>query len=157
MADLHALSRALTDAFIDRYPQEATEVLEAAPVAEIVQLLQSQSPAKGAQMLGRISTALATSVLQQLKPGLARQVLGAMDPLRAALLLDSLDEQERESRLGDLGAGLARELRDLMSYPEGSAGRLMQPRATSIPHLSQCRLLGCASACGVRACGGSPR
>jgi len=133
VADLHALSRALTDAFIDQYPQEATEVLEAAPVSEIVQLLQSQPPVKGAQILGRISTALATTVLQQLKPGLVRQVLGAMDPLRAALLLGSLDEQDRESRLGDLDAGLARELRDLMSYPEGSAGRLMQPRAASIP------------------------
>jgi len=133
VADLHTLSRALTDAYIDQYPQEATEVLEAAPVAEIVQLLQSHSPVKGAQILGRISTALATTVLQQLKPGLVRQVVGAMDPVRAALLLGSLDEQSRESRLGDLDAGLARELRDLMSYPEGSAGRLMQPRAASIP------------------------
>jgi magnesium transporter len=133
MTDLRALSRALTDAFIDRYPQEATEVLEAAPAAEIVQLLQSQPPVKGAQILGRISTALATTVLQQLQPGLVRKVLGAMDPIRAALLLGSLDEQSREARLGDLDAGLARELRDLMSYPEGSAGRLMQPRAASIP------------------------
>jgi magnesium transporter len=108
-------------------------VLEAAPVAEIVQLLQSQSPAKGAQILARISTALATAVLQQLRPGVVREVLGAMDPIRAALLLGSLDESSRESRLEDLDAGLARELRDLMSYPAGSAGRLMQPRAASIP------------------------
>jgi magnesium transporter len=133
MTDPHAISRALTDAYIDRYPQEATEVLEAAPVAEIVLLLQSHSPVKGAQILGRISTALATAVLPHLKPGLLRQVLGAMDPIHAALLLGSLDEQSRESRLGDLDAGLARELRELMSYPEGSAGRLMQPRAASIP------------------------
>ncbi len=133
MTDQHTISRALTDAFIDRHPQEATEVLEAAPVAEIVQLLQSHSPVKGAQILGRISTALATTVLQQLKPGLVRQVLGAMDPIHAALLLGSLDEQGRESRLADLNAGLAWELRELMSYPEGSAGRLMQPRAASIP------------------------
>jgi magnesium transporter len=133
MTDLRTLARALTNAFIDQYPQEATEVLEAAPVAEIVQLLQSQSPAKGAQILARISTALATAVLQQLRPGVVREVLGAMDPIRAALLLGSLDESSRESRLEDLDAGLARELRDLMSYPAGSAGRLMQPRAASIP------------------------
>ncbi|HYQ72366.1 MAG TPA: magnesium transporter [Gammaproteobacteria bacterium] len=133
MTELHTLSRALTDAFIDQYPQEATEVLEAAPVSEIVRLLQSQPPPKGAQILGRISTALATAVLQQLGPGMVRQVVGAMDPVRAALLLGSLDEQSRDSRLGDLDTGLARELRDLMSYPEGSAGRLMQPRAASLP------------------------
>lgn len=137
MTDQHTLSRALTAAFIDQFPQEATEVLESAPVAEIVQLLQTQSPEKGAQILGRISSALATTALKELKPTRARQILVAMDPVRAALLLGSLDESIRETLLGDLDAGLARELRDLMSYPAGSAGRLMQPRAASIPsHLT---------------------
>ncbi len=133
MTDLRAVSRALADAFVDQFPQEATEVLESAPVPEIVQLLQTQSPERGARILGRISTALATTALQQLKPGFVRRILGAMDPVRAALLLSSLDPESRELQLDKLDAGLARELRDLMSYPEASAGRLMQPRAPSLP------------------------
>jgi len=133
MTDLRTISHALTDAFIDKFPQEATEVLESAPADEIVQLLQRQSAERGAQILGRISTALATAVLQQLKPDLARRTLAAMDPVGAALLLGSLDQESRNIQLEKLDAGLARELLDLMSYPQASAGRLMQPRPPSIP------------------------
>jgi len=133
VSDLGALSRALADAFIDQFPQETIEALESVPVAEIVELLQTQSPERGALILSRLSTALATTTLQQLKPDLVRQILAAMDPVRAALLLSSLDPKSREIQLDNLDAGLARELRDLMSYPEASAGRLMRPRAPSIP------------------------
>jgi len=133
VTEQHALTRALTDAYIAQYPNEATEALESAPVAEIVQLLQLQPAETGARILGRISSALANSVLQQLKPGKIQQILAAMDPVSAALLLGSLDQASRESLLGELDAGLARELQDIMSYPEGSAGRLMQPRPVSIP------------------------
>ncbi|MGD8873695.1 MAG: magnesium transporter [Gammaproteobacteria bacterium] len=133
MTEQHALTRALTGAYISQYPQEATEVLEAAPVTELVQLLQILPAEKGASILGRISTALAISALQQLKPGKVQRILAAMDPVAAALLLGGIDQASRDSLLGVLDAGLARELQDIMSYPEGSAGRLMQPRATSIP------------------------
>ncbi len=133
MTDLRSLSHALADTYIDQFPQEATEVLESAPIPEIVQLLQMQSPERGALILGRISTALATAALLQLKPDPVRKILGAMNPVQAALLLGSLDQDSREKQLNNLDAGLAKELNDLMSYPEGSAGRLMQPRAPSIP------------------------
>ena len=133
MSDLGALSRALADTFIDQFPQETTEALELAPVTEIVELLQTQSPERAARILSRISTTLATTALQQLKPNQTRRVLAAMDPVHAAVLLSSLDSESRELQLDNLDAGLARELRDLMSYPEASAGRLMQPRAPSIP------------------------
>jgi magnesium transporter len=133
MTDLRTLSRALADTFIDQFPQEATEVLEAAPVEEIAQLLRMQSPERGAQILGRISTALAISVLSELKSEMASRILSTMDPIGAALLLRSFDAQTRETLLEKLDPGLARELNELMSYPEGSAGRLMQARAPSMP------------------------
>ncbi len=133
MTELRTISHALTDAFIEKFPQEATEALETAPADEIVQLLHSLPPDRGAQILGRISTALATSVLKKLQPDQARRNLTVMDPVGAALLLGSLDPESRELQLDRLDAGLARELRDLMSYPQASAGRLMQPRPPSIP------------------------
>lgn len=133
MTDLRTLSRALADSFIEQFPQEATEVLEAAPVEEITQLLRMQTPERGAQILRRISTALATSALHQLKPEMAGRILAAMDPIAAALLLGSFDAQFRETLLEKLDPGLARELNELLSYPEGSAGRLMQARAPSMP------------------------
>jgi len=133
MTDLHTVSRALADSFIDNFPQEATEVLEAAPVEEIAQLLRMQTAERAAHILARISTALATSVLKQLKADQASRILAAMDPIGAALLLRSLDQQTLNAMLAKLEPQLARELEELMSYPEGTAGRLMQPRAPSMP------------------------
>lgn len=133
MTDLHTVSRALADTFIDNFPQEATEVLEAAPVEEIAQLLRMQTAERGAHILARISTALASSVLKQLKADQASRILAAMDPIGAALLLRSLDQQTHNAILAKLDPQLARELDELMSYPEGTAGRLMQPRAPSMP------------------------
>lgn len=133
MTDPHTVSRALADSFIDNFPQEATEALEAAPVEEIAQLLRMQTAERGAHILARISTALATSVLKQLKADQASRILAAMDPIGAALLLRSLDQQTRDAMLAKLEPQLARELDELMSYPEGTAGRLMQPRAPSMP------------------------
>ena len=133
MTDMQDLTSALADAFIDQFPQETAEVLESAPVEEIVQLLQAQSPKRGARILGRLSTALVLTVIQKLKPGLIRRILKAMDPLQATLLLSSLGPEDREKHLNNLDAGLAKEFRDLMSYPEASAGHLMRPRAPSIP------------------------
>ena len=137
MTNPQALSRALTDAYIDQFPLEVTEVLESAPAPEIVQLLQTQPPERGARILSRLSTALATTALLQLKSGKVQRIMATMDPVGAALLLGSVDEASRQSLLAALDAGLARDLQDIMSYPEGSAGRLMQPRAASIPaHLT---------------------
>jgi magnesium transporter len=102
-------------------------------VEEVVSLLQVQSPQRGARILGCITTAHATTVLQQLSPRLLRRILDAMDPVAATLLLANLGREQREALLDELDAGLAAELRELMSYPEGSAGRLMQPRAPAIP------------------------
>ncbi|MCG6866654.1 MAG: magnesium transporter [Thiogranum sp.] len=133
MTDLHTVSRALADSFIDKFPQQATEVLEAAPVEEVAQLLRMQTAERGAHILARISTALATSVLKQLKADQASRILAAMDPIGAALLLRSLDQQTRDAMLAKLEPQLARELDELMSYPEGTAGRLMQPRAPRMP------------------------
>jgi magnesium transporter len=133
VTDLRALTHALADAFIDEFPQESTEALESAPVPELVELLQTQTVERDANILRRLSTALATTVLQQLQPELVRKIIAAMDPVQAALLLGSLSPGDREKQLDNLDAGLARELLELMSYPEASAGRLMQPRAPTIP------------------------
>lgn len=133
MTERQVISRALAESFIDEFPREATEILEAAPVEEIVSLLQTQPPERGAHILGHISSALATSALKQLHIRQVRRILETMDPVAATLLLGNLGRESREALLAELDSGLATELTELMSYPEDSAGRLMQPRAPSIP------------------------
>jgi magnesium transporter len=51
-----------------------------------------------------------------------------MEPMTAAAILARLDDAQRESRLERLQPALSRELRELMAYPAGVAGSIMNPR-----------------------------
>ena len=133
MTESGSVLRVLTEAFIDQFPQEALPVLEQAPVSEVVQLLEAQSTERAILILTRLSSALASEVFTLINPEAGRRILTAMDPGRAALLLSNLDGPHRESLLNVLEAEMAGELRDLMSYPQDSAGHLMQPRVATIP------------------------
>jgi len=123
----------LSDAFIDTFPQEAMEVLETSPLADIVQLMKTQPPERASRILSRMSTAQATQVIEAMKPESLQRIIRAMPPVPAAMLLSTLDDHDREAKLGVLDQTLARELRELMTYPEGCAGRLMEPRAPRFP------------------------
>ena len=61
--DTRNVARVLSDAFIDTFPQEAMEVLETSPLADIVQLMKTQPPERASRILSRMSTAQATQVI----------------------------------------------------------------------------------------------
>jgi magnesium transporter len=54
-------------------------------------------------------------------------VLAEAEPAASVAVLGQWDGEERERRLATLDAQVARELRTLLTYPERSAGRLMDP------------------------------
>jgi magnesium transporter len=124
---------ALTEEFLRLYPGEAARQLESLPVTEIVGLLEGMSRPNAA-VLERLTPQVAAWVLEEMSDEAAHRALSALDPGRAASLLARLDEKARDRRLDSLEEGLARELRTLMTFPEGSAGQLMERRmATAHP------------------------
>jgi magnesium transporter len=122
---------ALTEAFFDLYPGEATEVLEGTPLEQIVAFLQTQQTRRAATALARLSPAVAADCLIRLSEEALRRILPALDPGDVAVALSRLDESDRERRLAVLDPALAKELRELMSYPEDSAGRMMDTRVVT--------------------------
>jgi magnesium transporter len=123
--------RALAELALERFPDEAARVLERAPVAEIVTLLESQPPSRAAAVLRRLTPDRAARLVASFGDRTTREVLGALDPNRAASLLARLDADEREACLSALDASLADELRELAHYPRDTAGGLMDPRITT--------------------------
>ena len=79
-------------------------------------------------ILEHLTPYLAAECLTLLAGKNAAEVLALIEPARAALLLNLLDPEIRKRLISQLDPPLAEELAELMTYPPGTAGRLMNTR-----------------------------
>jgi magnesium transporter len=121
-------AQALTDRFVRMYPGEVARKLETIPAVEVAAFMEARPAEESALVLDRLTSEAAARVLARLSDKHAREILPALDPGRAASLLARLDEPLRQMRLSELEPGLARELRELLTYPQGTAGHVMDAR-----------------------------
>jgi magnesium transporter len=120
----------LAQAYLRLFPGEAARVVEGLPAAEIVALFSREPPAHLPALFERMLPEVGAEVLRLMSPGIGGDILSKLEPDRAALLLSHLDQEAQEVLLRTLDGWLAQELQKLMTYPSGSAGSLMDPRAT---------------------------
>ncbi|CAN5899423.1 magnesium transporter [soil metagenome] len=123
------LVEALSDDFVRRHPTEAAGFLEELDLPEAVELLAAQPAGVGAVLIERTHPDRAVDLLQALNPDFAARAAAHLDLQLLAGLLARMDPEAQTALLGAFGESTAAELRDLMAYPEGSAGALMDPRA----------------------------
>jgi len=121
----------LAERVLERFPDEAAELLERASALQGAELLEHQSAARAASVLRRMTPDRAARVIAALPERSTRKLLEALDPNRAASLLARLDSSERDACLATLDPLLAEELRGLTEYPPQTAGALMDPRITT--------------------------
>jgi magnesium transporter len=127
----------LTDRFVQLYPGEVARKLETLPIEDVAHFVGSRSAADGAALLERLTPEVAEGVLRRVSEDIGREILSVMDPGRAAPLLARLEDELRSRILEPLSPAVARELRELISYPEDSAGRIMDARVmTFLPDTS---------------------
>ncbi|MDH3671362.1 MAG: magnesium transporter [Gammaproteobacteria bacterium] len=126
-----AAAASLGEIFLDLYPGQASEVLESAPLEDVVAFLESQEALRAGTVLARMSPHAAARCVLGLSDEATRRVLGVIDPSHLATILSGLDETGREERLRLLGPALAKEIRELLSYPVDSAGQMMETRVIS--------------------------
>ena len=112
-------------------PDEAARAVESARDAETADLLASEAADVTAALLRRLTPDRGARVLAALPSEVATAQLGLLNPGRAAAMLARLDAEQRERLLGTVPPELALELRELASFPEETAGALMDPRVTS--------------------------
>ena len=124
--------KALVADFTRRYPDEAARAIERLPAETAARQLQSVPASQAAAVLERLTPDFAAKTLARLSDDSAGRALTAMDPGRAVTLLEWLDRAARERYLALAEPGAAKELRGLAEYPADSAGRLMDPRVTTM-------------------------
>jgi magnesium transporter len=123
---------ALNERFLLDYPREAARELEAMPAEEGAALLAAAAPRAAVRAWQALAPDVAREVLERLPEPFAAQLLAESEPAASVAVLAQLDAEERARRLDQLDAQVARELAELASYPEESAGRLMDPRVSPL-------------------------
>ena len=109
--DAHELARALGHLSTD-------------DVAGLLELLQVEV---AADALDRISESQAAEALTEVSPELAARLLAEMTLREQADLLEAVDAAEAEEILEAMDEPAAESLRSLTTYPDGTAGALMDP------------------------------
>jgi magnesium transporter len=131
-ADALPLVTALNERFLLDFPHEAARELESMPAEDAAAVLSAQPARAVVGAWEVLAPDVACAVMERLPAELARHVLAESEPTASVGVLLQLEAEEREHRLASLIAPVAHELRELMGYPENSAGRLMNPRVSPL-------------------------
>ncbi|MBX3607714.1 MAG: magnesium transporter [Piscinibacter sp.] len=129
---LPAADAALTQRFLLDFPHEAARVLEALPADDAAALLAAQAPHAALPAWQALAPDAARSVLERVPEPLGRHLLAEAEPVASVAVLTQFDEQGRRQWLQRLDAEVARELRELLAYPDDCAGRMMDPRVSPL-------------------------
>ncbi|MBF6592032.1 MAG: CBS domain-containing protein [Ktedonobacterales bacterium] len=125
-----------------RVPRNRLDLLKPADLARVIEQL---TPQQGADLLETMDEARAADTLEELEDEQQGQILRAMDPERAADVLEEMEPDEAADALqsvtteeaADLLKRMDREeageVRELLGYPEDSAGGIMTTEYVSVP------------------------
>ena len=125
------VARALNQEYVHQHPDEVAAFFEARGAEDTAALVASVVPAVAAEILERLNPRLAAEALLRLPPEVVRPAITAMNPARSAPVVVSMPPDEREALLRRLARKVAREIREVLSYPADTAGALMDPRITA--------------------------
>jgi magnesium transporter len=120
--------RALQRDLIENHPDDAAQLLERLPPAEVANVLARHPISITVSVWERLSPDIGIRAIDALSENHVAEVLRNMDPSRAAAMLSILDPEVLEKHLTRLPQAHADELRAILAYPADSAGALMDPR-----------------------------
>jgi magnesium transporter len=127
---------ALRDALDELHEEDVAEICEELSEEEVVNLLRALPDDFAGGVLERLPDELRNKALEQLKPTEAATLLAEMAPDDRADALQSLEMPLQEKLLAELETvepEAAEEARELVAYPEDSAGAIMTTKFVGIP------------------------
>ncbi|WP_116366620.1 magnesium transporter [Parahaliea mediterranea] len=126
------LADQLREYYVREFPAEAARVVERG--GELPAGLEQLSAESYTRLLEYADPGQLNALFLALEPGQRSRVLQLASIRTALLILRSLTEGERETALADLPGGIRSEYRELLEFPERTAGRYMDRlRARYLP------------------------
>jgi magnesium transporter len=117
---------ALNRAFLLNYPHDAARKIETMPAEQAADLLRDQPTYVLLPVWSKLSPGIVDSLLLQLPDQAIANLLTALAAGQCASLLSRFDTQQQCRFLDLLDKSVAAELRELLEYPEDTAGALME-------------------------------
>lgn len=123
-----AATRQIVRDYLRTYPTEAARQIEASDPLEAARFLGQEPAELSARLLRFVQPDSAARVLRAAGPEGVGHLVAALDPAVTANVLARVPDDEREQALSSLGPGLAKEVREILAFPPGTAGSLMDAR-----------------------------
>ncbi len=113
--------------------------LEPSRQFEVFEILEQESPDAAGEVLAALSASERLAILEQLPPERAAGILERAPVDDAVFVVESLPSELQGQVLEHLDLGAIRRLGEQLGYPEGSAGRLMDPEYFALPETNTVR------------------
>lgn len=125
--------RLISAAFLANHPAEAASFLEARPLPAVAAFLAACDPDDLAPVLAAMDPTLAAAVLGEVDVGVAAEFVEALPRDVASVLLRRVAPAGKGAILDRLPPRIAGRVRELLRYPPGSAGSLLDPAVLTMP------------------------
>jgi len=111
--------------YFETDPQAAAQSLETMTEEEAVAVLKALPPQLSAQAFPYLQVHYAAAVLKDVPSHVFEQIIEKIDSQQAASIFMHLPEDSRKTFLDNLSDKIKRQIQELLTYPEDSAGRIM--------------------------------
>lgn len=118
----------LIRSFLQDFPRDAARKLETMQPEDAADILAEQPIMNLQRVWTRLSPGVAESIFVRLPAEKAVGLLQALDAGPSATLLGRLTGHEQDSFLAKLEPGIAKEINELLQYPDATVGKLMDTR-----------------------------
>lgn len=123
-------ARSLVRELVARHPIDAARALAGAEQEQLAEIVFEQAPLSAAELLRRLNPDDAAAVLGRAAPEQSSAVVPHMEPTLVADLVSRLEDEPRAALLERMPRALSKELDQILTFPAGTAGKLMDSRAT---------------------------
>ncbi|MEQ9641538.1 MAG: magnesium transporter [Alphaproteobacteria bacterium] len=130
---MSAAAQILASTYLASHPAEAARAIDDLPEARIADYLTPLTPEARIAVVNAMTPMTGAAALRQLPDAARIAVLDQPERNRAAALLGQIPAAERAAVLAGLPEAAAEQLRQILDYPEGTAGRLMDTGVFSLP------------------------
>lgn len=124
----------LVTAYAAKFPREAAAGLDELEAEQVVAALRPMDPDHLVSSWRHISSGQAAAVAPMLDDEAVKLLVTRIDRGDAARLLTHFEPERRESILADIGGSVRSEIDDILAYPFGTAGHIMQTSVIVLRH-----------------------